>query len=1270
MKRIFKLTTVFALAGAVLLSGSCTKDYGEEIASVKKDLQTLTDGTVATHTSQIAAINSEIEKLKAMDQTLKTAIEKVETDYKAAVKELKEAIDKKATESAIVALQDRCTALESASASLTSRVTANENDIKALQSLVATKADSSWVDLTFATKEALANVAKDLGALKITVDGIDAAYKKADLEIIGELDEILVDINNIKDDISKIQGDIEDLWKYFDNYYQKGKIDEMINTLDGKITSLKSELEQKIAAEEQARQEEDSLIYVKIADEVKFLQNQIDVLTKDVIPALLNEDTRLQGCINDVQKNLDNEILARMAKDKVLQDSIDLVITMYQQADQALQNQIDELKKYSIEGDSLLNAKIETEIQDRIDAIGETKEEIANTKNELLKYIDIQDNKLYEDLNKRIDKEIGGRIESIADLQKKIDEIVTVTIPAIEKRIESLEADVTALAVRPTSIVIKPQTTPEIIRIKAGAGTKDSVRMIRTQFTVEPSEAADYIYGHKEGLELLYSHALPRSVNTKAVAKDNVAEIIDIQHTLRSNLITVIAKDLDEVEGSANVFYFTIKFAGVDDAGAFSIQSDYVQALVAEKTYDITLGNFFKIKKADDKVVDSVGRKAAPIDSLNYKQADTAKYYPFAGAKVVFTTTGKDKVINSFFENGKEYTPEEVKTRTNLNFDYSRFTDRDQQYPIQIEGESGSTGIADFYITFKAGESKSLFDYVTEPYTTYYGAVGVKVNDKEVTRYTAGYKITRVHHAADTMPALNLYWNYRTYEQTSRMDTIAYDVLMNNTNWRTALTAEPRAKAVKEFGDFKLSSDIKVNLGVWNKDYCDYNGKIVLTGIDLANTKPYSGNFEMVKKSNSDYYTFVFPVSVDTVMAAQGAQATISIPGTITKSSTIKIADYSKSFICDKNGNIKPALIHGLTGADATLDAIQKAFKEGFEIKSIDLSKQGDITDSVKYHELSSKDTLSLVVDPGVFNYNRKNMKLTIFAEVFGVRYTFIVILSTEAPKFAIATLPYVGEKDSIAPVRGAIKDQVYVIDDISYNQHVILTGLDAKDLNEDPEAVFSVKYTYSKEPKTGSGNPEVVTDRIPVDKTNGRLGDALMTWNEYTGTKVTLKAQVYVNDTPVDSCWKTYYVKTDVPVEFYSEGKIDTTKAPAKELAMVVTKNAKVYGIENGDFNRNLNLVGEDGLIKDTPYYAGTKFVFGEMKTIAATVEGKSMTFTKDIDYTWDEATATLTMTSDNVYGKVSFDVPVTLQYYLDYDHTKAITKNIRVTYTASKPN
>lgn len=203
MKKFFRLVSMLAIAGATFAYTSCT-DYDQDIEAVNNRIDNLETGRLKTAEDQIASLKSSVTALQDAQSKSEAAIKDLQSnlasltekhdkdiaqlkkDYEAADAALKTAIEAKITELTNT-FTAQVKAINDAIDGLKNRVATLEAKAKAVEDLIPTLATLKYVDQTFATKDALAQVNTDLGKLK-------GEFESAKLL----LDQALVDIDALE----------------------------------------------------------------------------------------------------------------------------------------------------------------------------------------------------------------------------------------------------------------------------------------------------------------------------------------------------------------------------------------------------------------------------------------------------------------------------------------------------------------------------------------------------------------------------------------------------------------------------------------------------------------------------------------------------------------------------------------------------------------------------------------------------------------------------------------------------------------------------------------------------------------------------------------------------------------------------------------------------------------------------------------------------------------------------------------------------------------
>lgn len=420
MKKIFRMAMVCALAGATLLYTGCTKDYSEDISNLESRLNTLEGTTIkslqdqitdlqtakASLESAVAAAQTAINGLKDRASSLESAVAALET----AKKNLEKKVGDNAA--AITAIEGNIATLKNDLATLTSRVATledavakNKTAIEKIEADLAKKADKSYVDGELAKKADLqyvkdtyatityvdnavaelngaiktiqgdiTNIKSDLSAANTAISGLQGDMTQAKSAITtlqGEMSQAKTDIIAAKNAADKAQEDATKALTEIDNIkealkaiYTKAEVDAIVKNLDSTINARIDVLEGRVAANEEAIAGLDSTVASHKAL-IDNLQEQIDETNK-AIDTL--KDTKLDIAAYQQDTAKLNQRLA--AIDQKILD----VIEDYQNADQALQAQIDTLDAkvadlYETKLDKTTFEDFKTELDERLNAL-------------------------------------------------------------------------------------------------------------------------------------------------------------------------------------------------------------------------------------------------------------------------------------------------------------------------------------------------------------------------------------------------------------------------------------------------------------------------------------------------------------------------------------------------------------------------------------------------------------------------------------------------------------------------------------------------------------------------------------------------------------------------------------------------------------------------------------------------------------------------------------------------------------------------------------
>lgn len=325
MKKFFRMVSMFALAGATLAYTGCT-DYDEDIEAINDRIDMLETGKLKTVEDQVASLNKTVADLQDAQSKAQSAIEALQksltalqTKHDADIKALEEAYKaadaslKTSIENQIKTLTDQFNAevkkINAAISGLQSSVEGINTKISNIEATIKTLATKDYVDATFATKQAVADLNTELGKLSARLEIAEKA-----------IDTINEEIDDLKEADKKLDEAVKAAKKAADD--AQTAADKAQGTADaalGTVTALQEALgayavqgalEAKIAALMEMDEE---------LDEKKFntadFQKTFDAAFDKALDAALAEG----GKIN---KEIASQIAA--AK-KILDDKIDAV---------------------------------------------------------------------------------------------------------------------------------------------------------------------------------------------------------------------------------------------------------------------------------------------------------------------------------------------------------------------------------------------------------------------------------------------------------------------------------------------------------------------------------------------------------------------------------------------------------------------------------------------------------------------------------------------------------------------------------------------------------------------------------------------------------------------------------------------------------------------------------------------------------------------------------------------------------------------------------
>lgn len=535
MKRILKLSFGLALMCAALMNQSCTKDYGADIAQVKKDLEALEGGQVASLADQLNALNASVTTLQQAKSELEKAIEDIKT------KEGNDAKD-------IASLKDQVAGINSTIATIQTAISNIQKDLK------DNYATQAWVKNSFATLESVAAINKTIGEMSTRI----SALVTKDVEILKKIDEVNTLANAAAIDAKNALGEIDAVKKDLaDNYYKKGQIEGFIATLNA----------------------DDEAIKAALVDSCKALNGRLEVMKAEIIAKIADDIAAATEEITAAYKAADEEIVAayKAADDKI--------IAAYEAADQVLQGQIDGLS----ENLDNLNENVIPAIKDDIDEI---RTDIAALSEALEAEIEARE----AAIAKAIEDEVAARNEAIAkaiaDEVEARDEAIAKAADEINDRIEQICADydlkINDIAGRIVSISVLPTNEPELVVVNLG---DQSQAILHSSFLVQPKSAVANLTA--DNFTLCVKEGLIRTKANEPLDEEYVeADFKDIEIDNITGVVSLTAFIGQISDPEKKGYYFALRADAEDKASAYSVTSDFALA-IEDDAIDLAKGDWY-----------------------------------------------------------------------------------------------------------------------------------------------------------------------------------------------------------------------------------------------------------------------------------------------------------------------------------------------------------------------------------------------------------------------------------------------------------------------------------------------------------------------------------------------------------------------------------------------------------------------------------------------------------------------------------------------------
>lgn len=254
-----------------------------------------------------------------------------------------------------------------------------------------------------------------------------------------------------------------------------------------------------------------------------------------------------------------------------------------------------------------------------------------------------------------------------------------------------------------------------------------------------------------------------------------------------------------------------------------------------------------------------------------------------------------------------------------------------------------------------------------------------------------------------------------------------------------------------------------------------------------------------------------------------------------------------------------------------------------------------------------------------------------------GIKFLFQQQYNTPANTASIVTTGYIQE--GVGKCYGTIKGGVYTLDEMHLNNYIKV-----EEMNDEFYKV-GVTVEYEGAEVGATGEVTVPATDVVNPETGLVAGDPVFTWNTYSGRQFNVTARLFdVDGVAIDSV--KFALITPKPVVFPGDwtGAYTATRVPGETLTVGCADYIKFYGV--------LDQAKTENLVNNPTKYATEIIITNDFK---ATVNGEPFALVEGLHYDFDAATNKIKIYPENVPGVLKIFFPVTVNYFLDYNHKQA---------------
>lgn len=799
---------------------------------------------------------------------------------------------------------------------------------------------------------------------------------------------------------------------------------------------------------------------------------------------------------------------------------------------------------------------------------------------------------------------------------------------------EDLLDFVSALAARITNIVPVPSKDTTLSSIGIQGSSSDTVTVFSAKFAVRPAEAASQIT--KDNAKILIAEG------TKAVA-NKIPTTLDITtlNYKEDGIIEVFAsKKGNSVSGAADAnyaVYYAIDFTAKDDADStYDVISDYAKATVANNVTSIN-DLYFRYKgdtKLTAAVTDSI---AVPYDAADSKWAPLADY----SIKMVI--------------GGNALTPADGAALLGI------------AETLTAVGDTSAVSVATIPAAAvkytKADQSFAIVDVLTAKANIYAntGNEDVNVNNgflakdssalANVVPITYKYRVAKSVKEVGTFAAQTVKWNYTgVYTFTTQPGDI--DV--------TANKLFPEGPAVN--GKTKADSAVTAVF-----DYDDLgHAQATITFNNFPTTAPGDQTTKLEYINTSDTLRLTVPFTVTEFpgkTAVDLGDSTYVISDVLNTNKTFTFNPQVKYAAIPKADTT--AYFGDLTGTSAALYAAFDAVPFVYDTTIVTKADGSATTIALTSTDVVLNTTTGDVAFAnGVLGFGQ-NYKVKFTKKVFGQTYKFEFDVIVPEATFAFAKTENVNANNEVT-VEGdtTATPGVYTIARAFIKNYLTVRDKESGELSAVANLQVKTNLTFEDSTLFDNGtdtvlNSETVTIATdPANVTAGLIDAATnINWANYEGRKIFAHVALKAGAQTVDSIDLTLIAQKPVTATF---GDIALDRPVGADTTFSIAKNLKVYGV----LKPNVNIIDPTtGLQTGTIDYKVV--VTPDWTKVEGSIDGGARRPLNSTEYAG--AGMNLTIKGDSHNPTMVVYVPVTIEYYLDYNKVDVIKGEVKVVATGT---